>query len=95
MDDPIHFYSNLIGIMTVKHNVPFSMYDSDEWRMFMHQLPLKDSGLLRKDMVRKAIVQQRMHVKNEIKNDVWVAKKYYGSITFVCMSVDFCKNHHN
>ena len=48
LEDPVHFYSDLFALMTVKHNVPFSMHNRDEWRMFMHRVLLNDAGLMRK-----------------------------------------------
>ena len=44
-DDPMHFCSNLIGLMTVKQSMTFSMCDRHKVRTLMHRIPLKDSGL--------------------------------------------------
>ena len=48
LEDPMHLCSNLIGLMTARNNIPFSMHDSDKLIIFIHHIPLKYSVFVRK-----------------------------------------------
>ena len=65
--DPAHILGNLLGLLTARHYLPFSMCESDEWRLFTHHMPVPGSSLLRKDCIRKSIIEKYVYVRNKIK----------------------------
>ena len=80
---------------TIKHNMLFSIHESDEWKLFTHHAPIKNSGFPRKEMILKPMLEQFLCVKNEVNKEFLDVKGYDVCITFTCLTVDFHKKHHS
>ena len=73
-DDPARFLSKFMALRTIKHDMHFSMCESNEWRMLAHHGPIKNVGFLRRDMIRKSTLEQCSHAKCKQKCHSWKSR---------------------
>ena len=90
--DPSRFYFLNFGTWAALHNVPFAAFTGDAWNTIASHLPAGNGSSLLNLDVRRAQVEQYVHLKGIVVAELNEAKNRFRGLPFLCLNLDLYQN---
>jgi hypothetical protein len=86
--DPVAFTQNVLTLWATEHSIPISAFQSPYFLQILHRIPGCGRNAMERENCRKILLQQYLSIKEKIKNEITSAKKFFGTMPFVCVNLD-------